>query len=153
MSFLSQMKTELGGRIREISVQRDRRVSGRTGKKDLRATVRRLVELEGYSHLSTITAVDAGSEIVVIYHIVNKEALLSLRVRVSEEDPVLPTIVDLIPGAALYEREVHDLFGINFEGNSDLSPILLPDGWPEGVYPLRKEWTSKRISRRLKRRR
>jgi len=88
----------------------------------------------------------------VIYHIASKTALLSLKVPVPKEDPVLPTIVDLIPGAALYEREVHDLFGVDFEGNPDLSPVLLPDGWPDGVYPLRKEWTLGRISRRMKRR-
>lgn len=152
MSYLGQIKTELRGRIREVRAQRDRRISARTAKKNLRAAVGKLAKLEDYSHLSTITAVDIGSEIEVIYHIASKTALLSLKVPVPKEDPILPTIVDLIPGAALYEREVHDLFGVDFEGNPDLSPVLLPDGWPDGVYPLRKEWTLGRISRRMKRR-
>lgn len=153
MSYVAQMKTELRGRIRKIRVQRDRRISAQTTKKNLRTAMNKLTKFEDYSHLSTITAVDIGSEIEVIYQITSKSALLSLRVIVSKEDATLPTIVDLILGAALYEREIHDLFGINFEGNSDLSPLLLPDGWPEGVYPLRKEWTPGRISRRTKRRR
>jgi membrane-bound hydrogenase subunit beta len=153
MSYLNQIKKELRGRVRRAKAQRERRVSARTEKKNLRAAISKLVKFEGYSHLSTITAVDIGSEIEVIYHITSKDALLSLKVQVPKEDAILPTIVDLIPGAALYEREVHDLFGVIFEGNPDLSPVLLPDDWPSDVYPLRKEWTNGRISRRLRSRR
>ena len=153
MSYLSQVKSELRGKVREVRAQRERRISARTAKKNLKVAIGKLVKLEDYSHFSTITAVDIGSEIEVIYQITSKSDLLSLKVTVSKEDAALPTIVDLIPGATLYEREIHELFGIDFEGNSDLSPLLLPDGWPEGVYPLRKEWTPGRISRRTKRRR
>jgi len=131
-------------------VTRKRRVSIRTARESLKAAVKTLITLEDYSHLSTITAVDIESEIEVIYHIVCKDALISLRVQVPKEKPVLPTIVDLIPGAVLYEREVHDLFGVKFEGNPDLSPLLLPDRWPKDVYPLRKWWTPKRIFKKMK---
>ena len=56
---------------------------------------------------------------------------------VPEGKPVAPTITDVIPGAVLYEREVHDLLGVEFEGHPDLSPLLLPDDWPREVHPLR----------------
>ncbi|RLG90884.1 hydrogenase large subunit, partial [Candidatus Bathyarchaeota archaeon] len=61
------------------------------------------------------------------------------------EKPVVPTITDIIPGAVLYEREVHDLLGVAFEGHPDLSPLVLPEEWPERVYPLRKEYTLEKL--------
>ena len=49
----------------------------------------------------------------------------------------VPSIVATFPGAAFYEREVYDLFGVNFAGHPDLKRILLPDDW-EG-HPLRRD--------------
>ena len=76
----------------------------------------------------------------LIYHIAYRNAIeLSIKTKIPKEDPKITTIVDLYPSAGIYEREVHDLLGIVFEGNPDLSRLLLPDNWPEGVYPLRKD--------------
>jgi membrane-bound hydrogenase subunit beta len=52
---------------------------------------------------------------------------------------VVPDISDIVPSAAIYEREVYELVGIKFEGLQDSSHLLLPEGWPEGVFPLRKD--------------
>jgi NADH:ubiquinone oxidoreductase subunit C len=143
----------LRGDAEEVVAQRERRLSVLTTRENLKAAIKKLIGLEGYSHLSTITGVDIESEIEVIYHITFRDALVSLRAKVPKEKPVLPTIVDLVSGASLYEREVHDLFGVTFEGNQELSLLLLPDRWPSDVYPLRKEWTPENISKRMRRRR
>jgi len=150
MSNLNSIKTQLKGKVQEVVVQRERRLIVRTVREHLKETMKALIALEGFTHLSTITTVDFGSEIEVIYHIACEDMLISLKVQVSKENPTLTTIVDLIPGAVLYEREVHDLFGVKFEGNPDLSPLLLPDNWPDDVYPLRKEWTLGRISEKMR---
>lgn len=130
--------------------QRERRFTVWTSRENLRAAVDGLRRLETYSHLSTLTGVEIGSDIEVVYHIACTDALISLKVQVPKDEPILPSIVDIIPGTALYEREVHDLFGVRFDGNPDLSPLLLPDGWPDGVYPLRKWWTPARISEKTR---
>lgn len=134
----------------EISSPRERRLFIRISREKLRMTIKKLTKLEGFHHLSTITAVDIGAEIELIYHLSHKDALISLRTRVPKDEPTAPTIVDLIPGATLYEREVHDLLGVRFSGNTDLSPLLLPDQWPEDVHPLRKEWSLQRITERMR---
>jgi len=59
------------------------------------------------------------------------------------KNDVIPTITDIIPGALLYEREIHDLFGVKFEGHPNLEPLILPDDWPADNYPLRKNRTQK----------
>jgi NADH-quinone oxidoreductase subunit C len=61
-----------------------------------------------------------------------------LRVQVPADDPVLPSVVDVHPGADALEREVFDMFGIRFDGHPDLTRILMPEDW-EG-HPLRKDY-------------
>jgi len=145
----SEIRRQLRIRARNILVQNERRFFVNIERKDLKRVIRGLMRMKNYTHLSTITALDAGYNIEVIYHVAFTDALVSVKVQVSKEDPTLPSIVEIIPGAALYEREVHDLFGIVFEGNTDLSPLLLPDDWPEDIYPLRKFWSPDRIFSKL----
>ena len=63
---------------------------------------------------------------------------IRLRVQVPEDDPSLPTLFDIYPGSEALEREVHDLFGINFDGHPDMTRILMPEEW--NGYPLRKDY-------------
>jgi NADH-quinone oxidoreductase subunit C len=62
---------------------------------------------------------------------------LRVKVRVPGADPRAPSVTSLWPTAGWPEREVFDLFGITFDGHSDLRRILMPDDW-EG-FPLRKD--------------
>jgi Ni,Fe-hydrogenase III large subunit/NADH:ubiquinone oxidoreductase subunit C len=89
--------------------------------------------------LSTITGVDLVTEIELNYHMACG-GTVTLKNRVLREKPVTKTITDILPGANLYEREVFDLLGVVFEGHPNLERLLLPESWPQGNYPLRKDW-------------
>jgi Ni,Fe-hydrogenase III large subunit/Ni,Fe-hydrogenase III component G len=54
--------------------------------------------------------------------------------------PVLPSISLEVPAACWHEREAHDLFGVRFEGHPDPRPLVVHDGWPAGLHPLRKRF-------------
>ena len=69
-----------------------------------------------------------------------KNQYIEVRVEVDRENPVVPTVESLWKTADWHERESYDLFGINYEGHSDLRRILLPDDW-EG-YPMRKDFVT-----------
>ncbi len=62
-----------------------------------------------------------------------------LQVRINREKPEVPSLAKMIPGAIVYERELKDLFGINPIGHPDIRRQAVPEDWPEGVYPLRKD--------------
>lgn len=57
------------------------------------------------------------------------------------KEPLLyPSIAFLVPSAALYEREIKDMFGLVAEGNPDMRPLVLHEQWPENIHPLRKDF-------------
>jgi NADH-quinone oxidoreductase subunit C len=96
-----------------------------------------------FVRLSTVTAVDrypAEPRFEVVYHLHSIEPCqrLRLKCRVRGEDPVVESVVPVWRSAEWYEREVFDLFGIQFVNHPDLRRIMLPDDW-EG-HPLRKDY-------------
>ncbi len=82
-----------------------------------------------------------GDSFLVLYHFCNGAAVLNLRVHPpSLEDASVPSICGIIPSATLYERELIEMFGIPVEGTPTTDRFLLPEDWPDGVYPLRKDF-------------
>ena len=98
------------------------------------------------------TAVDDFDALEILYHFADDPAgyIISLRAILKDkEDPHIDTITAVTKSAWWIEREMHELFGIHFDGNADLRPLLLPDDWPAGVFPLRKNFiVPKRDSRK-----
>lgn len=90
-------------------------------------------------HLSTITGVDNGREIELLYHFVVDDCALNLRVAVPKGVDQIDTIVPVFPAAIMYEREIMDMFGVVMVGHPDPRRLTLPEDWPQGDYPLRKD--------------
>jgi Ni,Fe-hydrogenase III component G len=65
--------------------------------------------------------------------------VIVLQVRIDREKPTVPSLAQIVPGAIVYERELKDLFGIMPVGHPDLRRQAVPEDWPEGLYPLRKD--------------
>ena len=63
---------------------------------------------------------------------------MSVKTWVDEEQPVVPTCSDLWPAAGWAEREVYDMFGIEFEGHPNLIRLLMPFDY--SGHPLRKDY-------------
>lgn len=96
-----------------------------------------LVERLGVRHLSTITGHDLDDQIALLYHFWDGGGL-TLRTDLPHTEARLPTVTDLIPGAAFYEREVSEMLHVTFEGLDSPGPMFLPDDW-NGEAPLRRE--------------
>jgi NADH-quinone oxidoreductase subunit D len=107
----------------------------------LHLAIEALIEQFDIHHLSTISARQVTSapapSIELLYHFWHENGL-TLRFVLTDDAPEVPTVTDLIPGAAFYEREVAEMLGVTFMGHPDPRPLLLPDDW-EGGAPLRSE--------------
>ncbi len=111
------------------------------------------LKIAKWGNLPTITGLDcpapAATEgetvgeghLEALYHFCNGQAVVTLRVSLPYDDPTLSTICDLLPYATLYERELMELFGVRIQNTPDTSRLVLPDDWPDGIYPLRKAFT------------
>ena len=92
--------------------------------------------------LSDLTALDLPKEdvIQVVYHLYSYGSRTQIVVKVDLDRgaPRIATVEDIWKVANWFEREVFDLFGVLFEGHSDLRRILLPEDWVG--YPLRKDF-------------
>ena len=94
--------------------------------------------------LSDETAVDYWPQEEPRFHVVyqlrdvNRNLLVTLRVPLNGNAPHLETLEKVFPNANWFERELWDMFGITFDGHSDLRRILMPYDW-EG-HPLRKDY-------------
>ena len=104
---------------------------------------------DGYEMMIDLTAVDwyrkkePRFEVIVNLLSVSKNSRLIMNVPVPDEDLTIPSICEIYPGANFYEREVFDMFGIEFENHPELTRILMPDDWKGN--PLRKDYGSGRI--------
>jgi NADH:ubiquinone oxidoreductase subunit C len=77
---------------------------------------------------------------LVLYQFCQGSSVISLRIHPPNlENAEIPSICGLIPSATLYERELIEMFGIRVTNTPDTSRFLLPEDWPDGVYPLRKD--------------
>jgi len=107
-------------------------------------TCRVLRDEFGFEMLAAQTAVDYWPEQAPRFHIVyqlnslSHNRRISLRVPVDGNAPIIPTVESVYPNANWHEREIYDMFGIRFEGHSDLRRILMPYDWVG--HPLRKDY-------------
>ena len=92
--------------------------------------------------IDTITGVDwlTAGQMEVVYDFFHFESPVHVvvRTRVPREQPEVPTISGVFPGANWHERETHEFFGIRFRGHPNLSPLLLPED--ATYHPLRKDF-------------
>lgn len=101
------------------------------------------LRVQRIGYLAAITGLDpgpAGEQLEVLYHFCVGPAVITLRVPIPRTAPAVPTLSALIPVAEAYERELQEMFGVTVSGLSSPEHLYLPDGWPAGAYPLRKDF-------------
>ena len=136
---VKEVTTLIKDHVDEIKIVNDRCLFATTDKQRYRGAMLAL-KTQDIQHIFTITGVDQGKSVEVIYHFDCRPALLNLKINLPKNELIIPTITDIFPGATLYERELMEMLGVKVEGHPDPRRLFLPDDWPDGEYPLRKEW-------------
>ncbi len=103
---------------------------------------------KGFDHLVNILCVDwiKDGKFQVTYNLwsYNLKLHITFKVMVDRKKPVMPTIMELWPHAQVYERELHEMFGVDFPGNPDLRPLFLHN-WHD-IPPMRKDFDTEAYS-------
>jgi NADH:ubiquinone oxidoreductase 27 kD subunit len=134
------LEKQFSGVVTNIVNKREKRIFAETTVENL-VGVTKVLKEQGLHFLGTITGLDSGERFEVIYHFYNEHGLVfNLKVFIPRDNPKVPTITAVFPGVFLYERELMDLLGIDVEGTPPNRRYPLPDSWPAGQYPLRKDW-------------
>ena len=101
------------------------------------------LQSKGYTFLASLHGVDYyphEPRLGVLYEMLDMKNVdrITVKVRVPTDDPHVPSVVELFPGADFPEREAFDMFGVIFEGHPDLRRILMPEDY-QG-YPQRRDF-------------
>jgi membrane-bound hydrogenase subunit beta len=124
-----------------VRVQRVRRMYVTVPYDKFKIVFESLIKDFGFTLLCTITGLDEGTVFSLMYHLAKPDGtVLSIKTSAPKEKPVFYTVSKYFPDADIYEREAMDLFGVTVEGLPPGKRYPLPDDWPEGQYPLRKDW-------------
>ncbi len=135
----TKVKERFGDRL-SVTVPHPNRAWITVSVEELPTLAKWLKDELGYYHCSTITGLDSGEMFEALYHVTAGGGELTLRVAVPRTNPHLPTLTAIWPGAILYERELQDMFGFVIDGHPDPRRYVLPEDWPDEVYPLRKDY-------------
>ena len=128
----------------QVIVPGDARLSITT-KKEQVLTILRFLKDKRFNFLTLISCVDwiEEKEFELIYIITSyREGLqIILKTRISRVNPEFETVIPIFKSAEFYERELHELFGINFEGNQRLIPLFLEREYR--IPPFRKDFDTR----------
>jgi len=94
-----------------------------------------------FDYLVFCTCIDWKTHFTMVYHLdsYTYHHNIVVKIKLPADKPEVETVSDIWPTANFHEREVYELFGVNFLNHPDLRLLILPDGW-EGKNPLRKDF-------------
>ena len=73
--------------------------------------------------------------------------ILNIHVILDKDNPEIESLSNMFNASNWIEREMHELFGINFLNHPNQEKLISEGNWAEGVYPLRKEFKSDQVKR------
>jgi Ni,Fe-hydrogenase III component G len=138
---LDQIKAALGERLLAMEDKSERRVFLEVSPNDVPEISHLMIDaLEARFQIAT--GVDTPDAIEVMYHWAFDRlgCVVTVRTYLDRKDPQIDSLAPFCPAAEWLEREMWELLGIQFRGHPDLRHLLLSDDWPEGKFPLRRDY-------------
>lgn len=94
-----------------------------------------------FDYLFCLTCIDWKTHLTMVYHLSSTKYrhVIVIKSKLDTKNPEIETVSNIWRTAEFHEREVYEMFGVNFLNHPDLRLLILPDGW-EGKNPLRKDF-------------
>jgi Ni,Fe-hydrogenase III large subunit/Ni,Fe-hydrogenase III component G len=148
--YIEALRARFGASILDESWQASDQVTVTVALNDLPDVVQMLYYEQG-GWLASVAANDERplNGQFALYYILSIEgngdpqkaekAYVAVRAQIPAHRPEFPSVTPRVPAAIWYEREVRDMFGLQPVGLPDERRLVLPDDWPDNLYPLRKD--------------
>jgi NADH-quinone oxidoreductase subunit C len=135
---LERLQKKFGAQV-QIEERSPKRIYVLTERSALLDVTRFMFQELG-ARLCTATGVDTRWGVEILYHFSLDSQGMIVSVKVLAEKPFLQmdSVASFLPAANWIEREINEMFGVEFLGHPDMRRLLLPDDWPEGEYPHRR---------------
>ncbi len=149
--ILKSIKDKFGNRIKNIFEKSYKRVYVDIEAKDITDFVKFVFNDLG-ARFNTASCVDMREGMEILYHFTIEEAALviTLKAYLDKENLQIDSLTPIMKGAEWIEREIHELFGVEFKNHPNLKRLLLPDDWPEDLHPLRRDYKEEDYEARMK---
>jgi NADH:ubiquinone oxidoreductase subunit C len=94
-----------------------------------------------FDYLFCLTCIDWNTHLIMVYHLTSTKFRhnIVVKIKLDRTNPEIETVSKIWRTADFHEREVYEMFGVNFLNHPDLRLLILPDGW-EGKNPMRKDF-------------
>ena len=138
MNLTDKIKEKFGEKVGIFEKSR-RRLYVTVSREDAKEMVRFLFR-DLKARFSIATGIDIRPGVEILYHLAFDElgVMVSVRVLVEKPELKMDSFTDFMPAVDWIEREIHEMLGVDFVGHPNLTKLLLPDDWPEGEHPYRK---------------
>jgi len=147
--IIREIQKRLAGDVSHFFEKNPKRVFFDTKAESIRKVCMVIFKELG-ARFNVASGVDVRDHMEILYHFTFDEVDLtvSFRVKLPKNKLEIDSVTPLFEGANWIEREMRELLGINFIGHPNPKRLLLPEEWPDGVYPLRvdyQEWDKNAI--------
>ncbi len=140
-NVLENVKSALGELVLDVQSARPNQVVIVVPADRVVDACRAVIALPG-SRFAICTGIDTRDAVEVLYHFCldPDHYTVTLKTAAPKPFPELDSITPVVPPAEWIEREMMDLLGIKFRNHPRPERLILADSWPEGVYPLRRDY-------------
>jgi NADH-quinone oxidoreductase subunit C len=140
-SIIENLRGAFRSDILEVTIKNQRRVIIRINPDSIINVASVLYLKEGFRFIiASALHTKAGFEIHYHFSKDSIGLILNVFVILDKENPQIESLSNMLSAANWIEREMHELFGINFLNHPNLDKLISEGNWAEGVYPLRKEF-------------
>ncbi len=146
-ALLEKLKRDFA--ISDITERKPKIVSFKVDKDNAERLIRELRDLDGFTHLNFLTCIDYIEDgfftLVYMLHNYERNKTVAVEVDIGRENAEMTSIHTLWAQAWTYQRELREMYGINFPGSPRLEEDFCLEGWDD-IPPMRREFNTKQYS-------
>jgi NADH-quinone oxidoreductase subunit C len=140
-SIADKLKEIFNSEILEVVIKNQKRIITTIRPGSLRNVAEYLFKSEGFRFIIA-SALQTKRGFEIHYHFSNDSSglVLNILVILDKDNPEIESLSNMFNASNWIEREIHELFGINFLNHPNQEKLISEGNWAEGVYPMRKEF-------------